>query len=312
MSSLRTLAAVLLAATLLVAAASGCGGGSGGGASPSPAASAKDPVVARVNGRDVHRSDVDLARAEARLVGREDSAQAGLQTAIDGALVTAEAERLGLSADQKEVDRRLAALRDQMGGQKALTAALQKTHMTAEQLRASLEQGVVREALQDKRFPRLKASSAAVRSFYDENRAKLFTTAESLALGALVARNEGIAGNALKRLRQGRPFEEVARQFSTDPELKASGGVMGWVAPSSLPAPLRKAVEKLETGQISPPTKGPGGVWVFKLLGKRPAAVVPFAKVREQIQQGLDGRKRSAALAAWLERARKDAEVRKP
>jgi peptidyl-prolyl cis-trans isomerase C len=310
MPPLRTLAVVLFAATLLVAAASGCGG-NGGSASPSPAASAGDPVVARVNGRDVRRSDVDLARAEARLVGQADSSQAGLQAAIDGALMAAEAERLALSADQKEVDRRLAALRDQMGGEKALTAALEKTHMTAEQLRASLEQGVVREALQDKRFPQLKASSAAVRSFYDENRTKLFTTAESWALGALVVRNEGIAGNAVKRLRQGRPFEEVARQFSTDPELKTSGGMMGWVAPSSLPAPLRKAVQKIDTGQITPPTRGPGGVWVFKLLGERPASVVAFGKVREQIQQGLDGQKRSAALAAWLERARKDADIRK-
>jgi parvulin-like peptidyl-prolyl isomerase len=308
--TLRNALIALLAAALLVVVAAGCGGQAGAGtASPSPTGG--DPVVARVNGRDVRQSDVDLARAEARLVGQDDSSGAGMDAAIDGALVAAEAERLKVSADPDEVDRRLTALRDQMGGEKALQAALKKTQMTKEQLRTSLEQGVVREAVQDARYPDVKATTAAVRAFYDENRAKLFTTAASWALGALVVRNEGIAGNAVKRLEQGRPFEEVARQFSTDPELKTSGGLMGWMAPSALPAPLRKAVAKLGTNEITPPTKGPGGVWVLKLLDKRPAAVVPFAKVRDQIQQGLDGQKRSTALAAWLERARKDAEIQR-
>lgn len=276
--------------------------------SPSPSAPA-DPVVARVNGREVRQSDVDLARAEGRLVGQKDTTQAGLRTAIDGALVAAEAERLSVAADPAEVDRRVAAVRDQLGGQKALDAALAKTRMTAGQLRTSLEQGVVREAVQNARFPQLRATETAVRSFYEKNREELFTTAGQWALGAFVVRNEGIAGNAVKRLDQGRPFEEVARQFSVDPELKSSAGMMGWVSPSSLPAPLRKAVAKLDANEVTPPTRGPGGVWILKLLDERPTTVTPFAEVREQIQEGLDGQERSAALARWLQKARARATI---
>jgi parvulin-like peptidyl-prolyl isomerase len=291
---------------LAVGAVVGCGEATGTGSSPSPPA---DPVVARVDGREVRQGDVDLARAGARLVGQDDGAAAGLETAIDGALLEAEAERLGVTADAAEVDRRLASVRDEMGGADALAAALEKTEMSEDQLRTSLEQGVVREGVQDALYPELKASAAAVRGFYDENRSKLFTTAESWALGAFVVRNEGIAGNAVKRLEQGRPFEEVARQFSVDPELKSNAGMMGWVSPASLPAPLRKAVAKLQANEVTPPTRGPGGVWVLKLLGERPAAVVPFAEVEARIQDGLDGEKRSAALARWLERARADAAI---
>ena len=291
---------------LVLAVAAGCGGAATRSPSPSPSG---DPVVARVNGREVRRSDVDLARAEARLVGQEDSEEAGLETAIDGALVAAEAERLGVTADAAEVDRRVAAVRDELGGQEALDAALEETRMTLEQLRTSLEQGVVREGVQEARFPHLKAKAAAVRAFYDDNRRKLFTTPAAWRLGAFMVRNEGIAGNAVERLEQGRPFEEVARQFSIDPELKASGGMMGWVEPASLPAPLRAAAAKLGVDQVTPPTKGPGGVWVLKLLGVRPASVTPFADVRDQIQEGLDGRRRSAALSRWLEEARAGADV---
>ncbi len=66
---------------------------------------------------------------------------------------------------------------------------------------------------------------------------------------------------------------------------------------------------KLQANEVTPPTRGPGGVWVLKLLGERPADVVPFAEVEAQIQDGLDGEKRSAALARWLERARADAAI---
>ncbi len=305
------LTAVAALCLLIAAVAAACGGGSSG---PQPSASpsaAADRVVARVDGRDIRQSDVDLARAEARLVGKPDSAAKAMKTAIDGALVSAEAERLGLTTDTAEVQRRLAAVKDQLGGQAALDAALEKTDMTLEQLRTSLAQGVLREAVQNARFPEVAAGAGAVRAFYDRNREKLFTRAEAVKLGAFVVRNEGIAGNAIKRLEQGRPFGEVARQFSVDPELKASAGAMGWMAPIALPAPLRKAVAKLNAGDVSPPTAGPGGVWVFKLLARQAATVVSFADARDQIQKGLDGEMRSAALAKWLVQAREDAQIEK-
>jgi parvulin-like peptidyl-prolyl isomerase len=307
-SLLLKLAVALVVCVVPATLAGACGSGSGATRSASPSPSA-DAVVARVNGAEIRQSDVDLARAEARLVGADDRAARALRTAIDGVLVSAEAERLGLSADKAEVERRLAAVRDQLGGQTQLDAALKKTGMTVAQLRESLAQGVLREAVQNARFPDVVAGADAVRAFYRRNLEKLFTKGAAVELGAFVARNEGIAGNALKRLRQGRPFGEVAQQFSVDPELKASAGAMGWVATSSLPAPLRKAVDGLRVGEVSPPTPGPGGVWVFQLLARQAATVVPFAGARDQIQKGLDGELRSAALARWIAQARKDAQI---
>ena len=304
-----TAVALCLAVAFAFVLAAGCGG-SGSGREPSSSPSAvADRVVARVDGRDILQSDVDLARAEARLVGKPDGAARALKTAIDGALVSAEAERLGLTADEAEVDRRLAAVKDQLGGQAALDAALARTAITAEQLRTSLAQGVLREAVQNARFPDVAAGADAARAFYRRNRERLFTRAEAVKLGAFVVRNAGIAGNAIKRLEQGRPFPEVAHQFSIDPELKDSEGAMGWVAPTALPAPLRKAVAHLKVGGVSPATAGPGGMWVFKLLARQAATVLPFADARDQIQKGLDGELRSAALAKWLVQARKDAQI---
>jgi parvulin-like peptidyl-prolyl isomerase len=297
---------VVLVACLAVSASAGlaaCGdGGGSGGASGSP-----DPVVARVDGRAVHQSAVDQARAEARLTGADDDAGKALDAAIDRALVRAEAQRLGLTADEAEVESRAATVGAQLGGDAALKSALQKVSMSASQFRESLRAGVLREAVQNARFPQFKAAPGAARRFYERRRADLFTEPAAVKLGAIVVRNEGIAGNAIKRLRQGRPFDEVSRQFSIDPEIKDAGGMLGWLDPRSLPGPLGKAVARLPVGRISTPIAGPGGTWVVEVVARRPQRVAPFAEVRAEIEDGLTGRKRSAALAEWLDAARTDA-----
>ena len=298
----RTWFLVALVAVLAAAALTACGGGGRDGASGSP-----DAVVARVDGRAVHQSAVDQARAEARFAGVAADAGKALDAAIDRELVRAEARRLGLAADEAEVESRVAAVSARLGGDAALKSALDKAAMSAAQFRENLRAGVLREAVQDARFPRVKAGPGAVRRFYDRRRADLFTEPAAVKLGAIVVRNEGIAGNAIKRLRQGRPFEEVSRQFSIDPEIKDAGGMLGWIDPRSLPEPLGKAVGRLPTGQISTPVAGPGGAWVFEVLARRPQRVAPFAQVRAQIEDGLTGRRRSAALDKWLATARKDA-----
>jgi parvulin-like peptidyl-prolyl isomerase len=294
-------ACVALVAVLAAAGLAACGGGRDD-ASASP-----DAVVARVDGRAVHQSAVDQARAEARFAGGADDAGKALDAAIERELVRAEAQRLGLTADEAEVERRLAAVGAQLGGDAALKAALEQAAVSEDQLRESLRAGILRKAVQDARFPQVKAGPGAARRFYERRRADLFTEPAAVKLGAIVVRNEGIAGNAIKRLRAGRPFEEVARQFSVDPELKSAGGVMGWIDPRSMPGPLRKAVARLRVGATSRPVAGPGGAWIFRVLARRPERVVPFASARAQIQDALTGRRRAAALDKWLATARKDA-----
>src|SRR5665647_3049177 len=90
----RTRFLVALVAVLAAAGLAACGGDGRDGASGSP-----DAVVARVHGR-------------------------ALDVAVDRELVRAEAERLGLAADESEVASRVAAVGAQLGGDAALKSAL--------------------------------------------------------------------------------------------------------------------------------------------------------------------------------------------
>ena len=300
----RLLLVAAVAAAALAAVA--CGSSADG----SPAA--QDAVRAHVNGRGVRQSTVDAVRAEARFDGRPDDAGKALDEAIDRELVRQEAERLGVSADQAEVDKHAATLADRAGGEKALASLLGQARMTRKQLLGSLTYGVLREAVQDARYADVGVGEAKVRRFYTRNLKDLFTKPEALHLAAVFARNEGIASNALKRIRQGYPFDQVSRQFSIDPQLKDAGGDMGWVAPSSIPAGLGRIVEGLRVGQLSKPVQGMGGWYIFKVLGRRAARVIPYAEVRDELRAELTRRQRSAALDSWLKDARDQATISRP
>jgi parvulin-like peptidyl-prolyl isomerase len=296
---------VALGATVLAAC-----DGAGGGATASPSTAA-DPVLLLVAGRPVHQSAVDAVRAEFRLGGTSDTEARAEKEAVRRELVRREAERLGVTADADEVASRRAAMVQQLGGEEALRTALSRVPMTDEQLRSGFTDGELREAVQDVRYEDLVATVAAARDYYNGHRAS-FGEVASAHLWSIQVAAERIADSALARLRSGRPFAEVARQFSTDPESKANGGDLGTIALSSLPTPLRKVVENLPAGEASEPVQGPGGWYVFKAADIRPARTAPFAEVREQILEQLTRRKRFAALDTWLDAARDAATVTRP
>jgi parvulin-like peptidyl-prolyl isomerase len=292
------LAAAFLLAAILVA---GCGG-----EAPDPAAS----VAASVDGRDVPVRAVEAVRAESRLLGEAVGADEALDRAVERDLLRREAERLGVTADADAVRQRLDAVAEQLGGDAALESALRAAGMTRPQLQQGLESAELFEAVGRVKFPERRADAADARRFYRRDLDD-FTTPAAVDLGAIFVRNEGIAGNALARLESGRPFEEVSRQFSIDPELKDQQGRLGWIDPRSLPGDLGAAVAELREGEVSPPVAGGGGVWVFKVFERRPERVTPFGDVRDEILRQLTARRRAQALDAWLDEAREKASVKR-
>jgi parvulin-like peptidyl-prolyl isomerase len=300
-----TALAVALGAAVLAAC-----GDTGGGAMASPSPSS-DPVALLVDGRPVRQSAVDAVRAEFRLGGTADTEARAEKEAVRREIVRREAERLGVVADPKQVESRRSAMVDQLGGEQALVSALERVPMTDVQLRSGLTDGVLREALQDAKYEAVTVSAAEAREYYDAHRTAFRQTA-SAHLWSIQVAAERIAESALRRLREGHPWEEVARQFSTDPEAKAAGGDLGVVSLSSLPVPLRKAVEATRDGRVSKPVQGPGGWYLYKTAGRTPSGIAPFSEVEQKILNELTLRKRFAALDAWLDAARAKASVTRP
>ena len=232
---------------------------------------------AHVNGREVHQSAVDAVRAEARFDSRSDDAGKALDEAIDRELVRQEAERLGVSADQAEVDKHARHARGPAGGEKALASLLEQARMTRKQLLGSLTYGVLREAVQDARYADVGVGEAKVRRFYDAESEGPVHEARGRAPGrASFARNEGIAANALKRIAPGPPLRPgLAAVLHRSASSRTPAARWAGSHPRRSPRASRKAVDGLRVGEMSQPVQGMGGWYVFKVLGRRAATVDP-------------------------------------
>jgi parvulin-like peptidyl-prolyl isomerase len=297
-----SLVALAGAVTVIGAALAACGGADGPTASPS-----SDTVVAVVNGRPVHESDVAVVRSEKRFLGQPDTAAAALKEAIDRALVRSEATRLGAVAQAGIVRKSITDLTSEVGGAAALKTSLGRAATSAAQLRQSVTDGVLREAVQNAEFPTVVAGPKAARAYYVRHRKDTFTEAAAVHLRAIAVRTEGVAKNALGRLRQGHSFAEVAHQFSIDPVSRDAGGDLGLLLVSSLPGSLRKAAASAHLGVLAEPVQVGTVSYVLDVLARHPARVIPYAKVRTRIQEELTRVKRAKALEAWLVTVRKGA-----
>jgi foldase protein PrsA len=298
----RSLRALLVCTTVFgvaLLALTGCGAKAKSGAVAS-----KDAVVARVNGHEIHRSQVDAARSQSVMSQQALTYQQALGATIDEELVREEAQRLGVTIADAAVERRLLQVQTSVGDEQQFEALLRASGLTVAAFKQRLGVGLLEELVSRAKFPRLAASASQARAFYEKN-LSLFTNGPTVNLCDMVLKTRGQALMVLNRLHGGQSFAAAARQFARD----ETGGQLGWILVSSLPKELAAVVAKLWPGQLSGPVGSVGGVHVLKLLGRRRATVVSFAQARSHIVAELSLERQQTALLRWLVGARRAATI---
>jgi peptidyl-prolyl cis-trans isomerase C len=246
------------------------------------AAQDKDPLIATVNGTEIHQSDLAVAEEEAgQLPPMSPDAKKDylVQFMADMILVSkaAEAKKMGDGADFK---RKIAFARNKL-------------------LMEQLLQSVGKEALTDE----------ATHKVYDDAVKQLGEQQEVHARHILIraAPGDDKAGKeaedkikaAIERLKKGEDFAKVASDVTEDPSGKANGGDLGYFSKEQMVPEFSDTAFKLEKGQISEPVKTQFGWHVIKVEDKRAKAVPKFEEVKPQIESYVT-RKAQAELVTKL------------
>jgi peptidyl-prolyl cis-trans isomerase C len=259
-------------------------------AAGSVAAQDKDPVVAKVNGVEIHQSDLAVAEEEAgQLPPMTPDAKKDylVQFMADMILVSkaAEAEKLADSPDFKrhmEVARRKLLMAEllQSVGKKALTdEAMHKVYDDAvkqmgEQKEVRARHILIRAAPGDE-----KADKAA------EDKIKA----------------------TIARLKKGEDFEKVAKEVTEDPSGKANGGDLGYFTKDQMVPEFAEAAFKLNKGDISEPVKTQFGWHVIKVEDSRVKPPPTFDEVKPQIENYVTRK----AQADLVQKLRAEAKIEK-
>jgi peptidyl-prolyl cis-trans isomerase C len=123
----------------------------------------------------------------------------------------------------------------------------------------------------------------------------------------ILVASQAQAEAAIKKIKGGAKFEDVAKAESTDGS-KNNGGDLGWFSLSRMAKPFAEAVKGLKKGEMTPaPVQTQFGWHVIKLEDTRETAPPPFEQVKQQVGNGVVQKK----LQAYVDTLKKTAKVEK-
>lgn len=112
------------------------------------------------------------------------------------------------------------------------------------------------------------------------------------------------ADRALREIKGGEPFEEVAKRVSDDPTA-SSGGDLGTLTEDQMNPQIRNELKKLHIGQVSGVLGSASSrFFILKLEDIVSSSDSRFEKVKEEIRAKLSAQEYQRQVELWLERQR--------
>lgn len=224
---------------------------------------ADDPIVARIEGRYVHLSEVTAAARASGALRRGETLTP--KTAFDRDLVRA------------YVEQRLLA-------RAAVDEGLQRSPQVARQIAVARER-ILAAAYMDQRLAQA-VTDEAVKRLYDAE-AGVTRLGDEVRARQIVVRTGEEAEALIEKLKEGADFASLARRYSIDRSTASNGGEIGYFTREMMEPALAAAAFSTPVGSIATPFETEFGWHVLEVEDRRATQGVPFAAVRDNIRRFL-------------------------
>ncbi len=291
-----------------------------------------DRLEAAVNSQLVLLSDVEQFRKTLKLRSQLDPIFAGTTIAQKGAAASAD-EIVNFLIDEKLIAQAFPVTDAEV--EQEINSIQSNNHIDRTQLRAALaEQGFTF----DEYFDLIRVSASKrnlidrdIRtkvSISDEDVKNYFYThyspsesgnrAYTLRLIFISPRTyktseatRDAAQNALKAVKEGETFDEVAKRVSDDASASA-GGDLGTLKEDQMSPLIREHIKGLKIGEVSPIFgDSKHGYYIVKLVDVKTEESDRFQKVRDEIRGQLTATEYQHQIQLWLQRQRQTAYIRR-
>lgn len=294
-----------------------------------------------VNGRTIAREEVEKAfRRTAPLSptpSEEEALTAKLGILNDlivQDLMLTRARQLGIELPDSELDTAYADGRKNIP-EEAFQQELSRRNLTAADMREGLRRDLlVQKVVEREIVSKIAVADREVTDFFSANRDQFNRAEDAYRIAQIVVtpvRDPQVANRTgndattpqearakaemlMARLKGGAAFDEVAADFSEDPQTAPRGGDLGFVPVSALrqaPAPLRDAVLKDPAPGTARLVSSGGAHTIVVVLAKDTAGQKDpsMPAVREAIERTLKDRREQLLRAAYLSTLRNEAVV---
>ena len=191
------------------------------------------------------------------------------------------AERSGIQVSDEELAESMATIAERNGlTQSEFEKALSADGLTLEDAREQIRQEMIISRVRQYRVAeRIQVTDQEVQNFLNSDLGKMQLAEEfelanimiplpDAATSEELAQAEETVTTIVEQLEQGGDFSQLAMAYSAS-ENALEGGDMGWRNAAQMPPPFDRMLSTMQVGQITPPTRTPGGIIMIKLLDKR-------------------------------------------
>jgi peptidyl-prolyl cis-trans isomerase C len=267
--------------------------------------SADARVVATVNGDPITLAEFQerFTRAgyKPEAEGAREVKEEFLNRLIERKMMLREAQRKRIKVGLPEINKRVAAFRDENG--KDVKEILASQGVDFEKWKSDVWEDLMIEHLLGREVNRhVSVSQAEVRRYYQANPEE-FEKPQQVRVRQIVVATEEEATKTLEQLQaKGADFAAIARSRSTAPEAE-HGGDLGYFAMGEMPAEFN-VVFGLPKGGMSGVIKSPYGFHIFRLEDVRKAGRIGLDDAYRDIAEKIRREKEDKQYKLWLRELR--------
>lgn len=126
----------------------------------------------------------------------------------------------------------------------------------------------------------VKVTDEDIKTYYD-------TLEGQIHASHILVADEATAKEVKDKLSKGEKFEDLAKEYSTDPGSSQNGGDLGWFGKGAMVKEFENAAFKLKEGEVSEPIKTQYGFHIIKVT----ETVKPFEEMKESLKETVRNQK---------------------
>ncbi len=297
-----------------------------------PRAEIIERILVKVNGDILTQSDLESRQSEAIRAMRENPQSMSnaeltktlaeitpqiIVDAVDELLLLQRGRELGYHLTDEKLKETLENIKkeNKIETEEQFQQALKAEGMTYAELRARLEKNmIIQQVRGNEVMGRISVTEAEAKAYYEAHRAEFTSPATVMLREILIPATPASDDPAPKakadalfaKLKGGESFEKAVADDSTAAS-KANGGLIGPISIADLAPALRRIIEPLKVGEITPVIRTQSGYQIFKIETLNEATLLPWDQAREAIGNRVGNTKQAAEYNRYIQKLRAEA-----
>ena len=298
-------------------------------AEPKPA----DKKIASVNGVAITQAELNremdmqidrIARQGRQLTDQQKTKLEKdlLENIIEREILYQQSLKSGIQIKDQAVSDQLATIKKRFPDEQKFKDALDKMHLTEDEVKAQIKRGLaIRELIDEQVARKIVISDTETKAYYDAH-PQMFKQPEQVKAGHILVKVKPEADDVKKaaarkkieevqkKLKAGGDFAVLAKEYSEGPS-GAGGGDLGFFGRGQMVKPFEDVAFALKPDQVSDVVETRFGYHIIKVYEIKPAKTLAYADVKDKIGEQLKQAKIEKESGQYIDGLKKDAKIEK-